>query len=292
MAEKKSRLGRNLGGLISSDTLKSVVNTETAPKSELRKIPVDLLQRGKYQPRKDMHEESLVELADSIRQQGMVQPIIVREIDKPGHYEIIAGERRWRAAQIAGLDEVPVLVKDVPDEVAIVLALVENIQRENLNPIEEAVAIKRLIDEFSMTQQDAAIAVGRSRTSVTNLLRLLSLGQEVRRMVEEGRLEMGHARALLGLENNMDQLATAHKVVARGLSVRETESLVRKVQNPVAKKATTANTQQDPNIRRFEDDISEKLGARVALKDKKGKGTLTIYYNSVDELEGIVSRIK
>ena len=292
MAEKKSRLGRNLGGLISSDTLNNVVNTATAPKSELRKIPVDLLQRGKYQPRKDMHEESLAELADSIREQGMIQPIIVREIDKPGHYEIIAGERRWRAAQLAGLDEVPVLVKEVPDEVAIVLALVENIQRENLNPIEEAVAIKRLIDEFSMTQQDAAIAVGRSRTSVTNLLRLLSLGQEVRRMVEEGKLEMGHARALLGLENNMDQLATAHKVVARGLSVRETESLVRKAQNPSAKKATTANTQQDPNIRRFENDISEKLGARVALKDKKGKGSLTIYYNSVDELEGIVGRFK
>lgn len=292
MVDKKSRLGRDLGGLISSDTLKKVVNTETAPKSELRKMPVDLLQRGKYQPRKDMHEESLSDLADSIRQQGMVQPIIVREIDKPGHFEIIAGERRWRAAQLAGLDEVPVLVKEVPDEVAIVLALVENIQRENLNPIEEAVAIKRLIDEFNMTQQDAAIAVGRSRTSVTNLLRLLTLGQEVRRMVEEGKLEMGHARALLGLENSMEQLASAHKVVARGLSVRETESLVRKTLNPSTKKAAQPGVQQDPNIRRFEDDISEKLGARVALKDKKGKGTLTIYYNSVDELEGIISRLK
>ena len=292
MSTKKRGLGRDLGGLISSDTLKNVVNTEAAPKSELRKMPVDLLQRGKYQPRKDMHEESLAELADSIREQGLVQPIIVRAIDKPGHYEIIAGERRWRAAQLAGLDEVPVLVKEVPDEVAIVLALVENIQRENLNPIEEANAIKRLIDEFSMTQQDAAAAVGRSRTSVTNLLRLLSLEPEVKRMLEAGKLEMGHARALLGLENNIEQLATAHKVVTHGLSVRETENLVRKAQNPTAKKATNIKTQTDPNIRRFEEEVSEKLGARIVLKDKKGKGTLTIYYNSVDELEGILSRIK
>jgi len=292
MSTKKRGLGRDLGGLISSDSLKSVVNTESAPKSELRKIPVDLLQRGKYQPRKDMHEESLAELAESIRQQGLVQPIVVREIDKPGHFEIIAGERRWRAAQLAGLDEVPVLVKEVPDEVAIVLALVENIQRENLNPIEEAVAIKRLIDEFNMTQQDAADAVSRSRTSVTNLLRLLSLEKEVKRMLEEGKLEMGHARALLGLENNMDQLAAAHKVVARGLSVRETEALVRKIQNPSAKKVVQPEASQDPNTRQLENEISERLGARVSLKDKKGKGTLTIYYNNLDELEGIVSKIK
>ncbi|MDH5190739.1 MAG: ParB/RepB/Spo0J family partition protein [Gammaproteobacteria bacterium] len=292
MSDKKSRLGRNLGGLISNDALKSVVNTESVPKSELRKMPVELLQRGKYQPRRDMHEESLAELADSIREQGMVQPIVVRAIDKPGHYEIIAGERRWRAAQLAGLDEVPVLVKEVPDEVAIVLALVENIQRENLNPIEEAVAIKRLIDEFNMTQQDAATAVGRSRASVTNLLRLLSLEKEVKRMVEEGKLEMGHARALLGLDNSMDQLATAHKVVTRGLSVRETEALVRKIQNPTTKKPAGPAGQTDPNIRQLENEISESLGARVVLHDKKGKGTLTIHYNSLDELEGIISKIK
>lgn len=292
MSVKKRGLGRDLGGLISSDALKKVIDTEAAPKSELRQMPVDLLQRGKYQPRKDMHEESLAELADSIREQGLVQPIVVRAIDKPGHFEIIAGERRWRAAQLAGLTEVPVLVKEVPDEVAIVLALVENIQRENLNPIEEAGAIKRLIDEFSMTQQDAAIAVGRSRTSVTNLLRLLSLEPEVKRMLEAGKLEMGHARALLGLSNNMDQLATAHKVVAHGLSVRETENLVRKAQNPTTKKTTNTPVQSDPNIRRFEEELSEKLGARIALKDKKGKGTLTIHYNSVDELEGILDRIK
>lgn len=292
MSVKKRGLGTNLGGLISSDALKRVTSTEEAPQSELRQMPVERLQRGKYQPRKDMHPDTLAELADSIRTQGLVQPIVVRAIDKPGHFEIIAGERRWRAAQLAGLQEVPVLVKDVPDEVAIVLALVENIQREDLNPIEEASAIQRLIDEFGMTHQDAAESVGRSRTSVTNLLRLLSLGPEVKRMVEEGKLEMGHARALLGLENKMDQLATAHKVVTGGLSVRETEKLVRHLQQPKTAKSQKSDASKDPNIRRFEDEISEKLGARITLKDHKGKGTLTIHYNSVDELEGIVAKFK
>ena len=257
---------------------------------KLRQLPVDLLQRGRYQPRRDMHPESLEDLAASIKAQGIVQPITVRAI-AGGRYEIIAGERRWRAAQQAGLHEVPAVVRELSDQAAMAMALIENIQREDLNPIEEADALRRLIDEFSLTQQEAADAVGRSRTAVTNLLRLLSLQEEVRRMLEHGDLEMGHARALLALEGAA-QLEAARQVVARGLSVRETEGLVRRAgqKKPVA---TAAPAKVDPDVRRLQDDLSERVGASVRIQaNAKGKGKLTIEFSSHDELEGILARIR
>jgi ParB family chromosome partitioning protein len=257
---------------------------------KLRQLPVDLLQRGRYQPRRDMHPESLEDLAASIKAQGIVQPITVRAIEG-GRYEIIAGERRWRAAQQAGLHEVPAVVRELSDQAAMAMALIENIQREDLNPIEEADALRRLIDEFSLTQQEAADAVGRSRTAVTNLLRLLSLQEEVRRMLEHGDLEMGHARALLALEGAA-QLDAARQVVARGLSVRETEGLVRRAgQKKPAAAAVPAKV--DPDVRRLQDDLSERVGARVRIQaNAKGKGKLTIEFSSHDELEGILARIR
>ncbi len=255
----------------------------------LRQLPVDLLQRGRYQPRRDMHPESLEDLAASIKAQGIVQPITVRPVGG-GRFEIIAGERRWRAAQQAGLHEVPAVVRELSDQAAMAMALIENIQREDLNPIEEADALRRLIDEFSLTQQEAADAVGRSRTAVTNLLRLLSLQEEVRRMLEHGDLEMGHARALLALEG-LAQLEAARQVVARGLSVRETESLVRRAgQKKPTTKAVVAKL--DPDVRRLQDDLSERVGASVRIQaNAKGKGKLTIEFRSHDELEGILVRI-
>jgi ParB family chromosome partitioning protein len=257
---------------------------------KLRQLPVDLLQRGRYQPRRDMHPESLEDLAASIKAQGIVQPITVRAI-AGGRYEIIAGERRWRAAQQAGLHQVPAVVRELSDQAAMAMALIENIQREDLNPIEEADALRRLIDEFSLTQQEAADAVGRSRTAVTNLLRLLSLQEEVRRMLEHGDLEMGHARALLALEGAA-QLDAARQVVARGLSVRETEGLVRRAgQKKPAAAAVPAKV--DPDVRRLQDDLSERVGARVRIQaNAKGKGKMTIEFSSHDELEGILARIR
>ena len=257
---------------------------------KLRQLPVDLLQRGRYQPRRDMHPESLEDLAASIKAQGIVQPITVRAI-AGGRYEIIAGERRWRAAQQAGLHQVPAVVRELSDQAAMAMALIENIQREDLNPIEEADALRRLIDEFSLTQQEAADAVGRSRTAVTNLLRLLSLQEEVRRMLEHGDLEMGHARALLALEGAA-QLDAARQVVARGLSVRETEGLVRRAgQKKPAAAAVPAKV--DPDVRRLQDDLSERVGARVRIQaNAKGKGKMTVEFSSHDELEGILARIR
>jgi len=224
MAVKKRGLGRGLDALLGG----SMANVVDGPKgADLREVPVDLLQPGKYQPRTDMHPESLEELANSIKAQGVVQPIVIRPIGGD-RYEIIAGERRWRAAQIAGLHEIPAVVRDVPDEAAIAMALIENIQREDLNPIEEAIALQRLIDEFEMTHQQAAGAVGRSRAAVSNLLRLLTLNDDVRKMLEHGDLEMGHARALLALEGQV-QSETARNVATKGYSVRETEQLVRRL---------------------------------------------------------------
>lgn len=293
MATKK-RLGRNLGGLISDNSLRNLqtqAQTDDS-QSELRKLPVDIIQRGKYQPRRDMHPESLEELADSIRQQGILQPIVVRKLGDAGKYEIIAGERRWRAAQLAGLELVPALVRDVPDEDAIVMALIENIQRENLNPIEEAHALERLIRDFGLTHQQAAEAVSRSRAAVTNLLRLLALNDDVKKMMEKGDLEMGHGRALLGLPAT-EQSHAAHIVMTRGLSVRETEQLVRKLQTPASSKKSSASASEDPDIRRLENDLAEKLGARVTFKhNAKGKGSVVIHYNSLDELDGILRHIK
>ncbi|VAW79072.1 Chromosome (plasmid) partitioning protein ParB [hydrothermal vent metagenome] len=258
---------------------------------EMRTISVELIQRGKYQPRTDMHKDSLEELADSIREQGVVQPIVVRPISKD-KYEIIAGERRWRASQIAGLQEVPCVVRIVNDRAAIAMALIENIQREDLNPMEESKSLQRLIDEFKMTHQKAAEAVGRSRTGVTNLLRLQELDPRVISLVETGNLEMGHARCLLALKGDI-QAQTAQEVYSQGLSVRDTEKLVRKQQEPKEEKKSSAPSEIDPNIKRLQDTLSAKLGADVQIQHTpSGKGKLQIKYNSSDELDGILDRFK
>jgi len=306
MATKKRGLGRGLNALLGSSakappaTVPNVsapaapaTTATTAPvDGSLRKLPVDLIQRGKYQPRHDMHQESLQDLADSIKAQGVVQPIVVRAISQgpQPRYEIIAGERRWRAAQLAGLQEIPAVIRDVPDRAAIAMSLIENIQRENLNPLEESRALQRLIQEFELTHQEAAEAVGRSRAAVSNLLRLLELTDEVKALVESGRLELGHARALLAL-NGSEQTQAARQVADKGLSVRETERLVKRLVSSEHKAPPPAK-RIDPDIRRLQDDLSEKLGAKVSLEQGRGgKGKLVIDYNSLDELDGILERI-
>jgi len=306
MAMKKTSLGRGLEALLGQQSARteplSPPNEGSRPAApgndELARIPLDLLQRGRYQPRIDMRPESLQELADSIRAQGVVQPIVVRPIDSaPGgsrRYEIIAGERRWRAAQIAGLADIPALVRIVPDEAAMAMALIENIQRENLNPLEEARALQRLVEEFEMTHQSAAEAVGRSRVAVSNLLRLLELGDEVKGLVERREIEMGHARALLGLAGRKQQAEVAALVAKKGLSVRETEALVR--QMVAHAQGTPSGSGQpkavDPDIRKLQDDLTDKLGAKVAIQHSaSGKGKLIVTYNSLDELDGILERL-
>ena len=285
MTTKKPRLGRGLDALLGG-----ALEAPAVSKEELRQLPVDLLQRGKYQPRTHMDPGALEELANSIKAQGVVQPIVVRELSAGG-YEIVAGERRWRAAQMAGLQTVPAVVRNIPDDAAIAIALIENIQRENLNPVEEAVALQRLIDEFGMTHQQTAESVGRSRAAVTNLLRLLTLNDDVRAMLEEGSMDMGHARALLGLGGGAQSQA-ARQVVEKGLSVRETENLVRRLleERPVPRNARET---LDPDVRRLQDELSEKLAARVRINHgSKGRGRLTIDYNSLEELEGVLARIR
>jgi ParB family chromosome partitioning protein len=257
----------------------------------LRLLPVDVIQRGRYQPRVDMHPESLQNLADSISEQGVVQPIVVRGIGD-GRYEIIAGERRWRAAQQAGLHEIPAVIRDVEDRAAIAIALIENIQRENLNPLEEARALKRLIDEFEMTHEQAAQAVGRSRVAVSNLLRLLDLEDTVKGMVERRELEMGHARALLAL-SGVRQVEAARQVIARGLTVRATERLVQELQRTDVPHRPSVRASRDPDIQRLEARLSDRLGASVLIRHGTGgKGRLEIRYNSLDELDGILEHIK
>ncbi|MGD8569215.1 MAG: ParB/RepB/Spo0J family partition protein [Gammaproteobacteria bacterium] len=307
MVAKKRGLGRGLdallggGGKSGTTVIDSGSAAEAAPETttmetirsadELRDLPVDLCQPGKYQPRTDMHQESLQDLANSIKAQGVLQPIVVRAVEG-GKYEIVAGERRWRAAQLAELHDIPAVIRDVPDEAAIAMALIENIQRENLNPIEEANALQRLIDEFELTHQQAADAVGRSRAAVSNMLRLLALNPEVRQLLENGDLEMGHARALLTLGGDQQSKA-ARDVVARGLSVRETEQLVNRLRDVSPKKAKSTETAVDPNIQRLQDELGEKLGAKVALQHaNSGKGKLVVHYNSLDELDGILAHIK
>ena len=293
MSTKKRHLGRGLDALLGASDPGEVTDTytaEVAGESTLRDIPVDLIQRGKYQPRKDIDLESLQELADSITAQGVMQPIVVRPISDT-KYEIIAGERRWRATQLAGLDAIPALVRDVTDEAAIAMALIENIQREDLNPIEEATSLQRLQQEFELTQQEVADAVGKSRSTVANLLRLMTLQDDVRRLVEHGDLEMGHARALLALEG-ADQSHAARTVVGKGLSVRQTESLVR---NLLAKKNCPEAPPKtiDPNIRALQDDLARRLGTKVQIQHTaKGKGKLVLAYSSLDELDGILGHIK
>jgi ParB family chromosome partitioning protein len=270
-----------------------------APRDEeLTRLPVDLLQRGRYQPRLDMRPESLQELADSIKAQGVVQPIVVRPLaaqkaGEPIRYEIIAGERRWRAAQMAGLHDIPAVVRLVPDEAAVAMSLIENIQRENLNPLEEARALDRLIREFDVTHQQAADAVGRSRAAVSNLLRLLELAEEVKQLVEQRQLEMGHARALLGLTNARQQVEVGALVAKKGLSVRETEALVKRMLTHAAGTGTREPERRDPNITRLEHDLADKLGAKVQFQHaSSGKGKLVINYNSLDELDGILAHIQ
>lgn len=297
MATKKRGLGRGLDALLGGATTTAKKPEQKTPEKslksadgDLRMLGVDLMQRGRYQPRVDMHTESLEELADSIREQGLVQPIVVRPVGDD-RYEIIAGERRWRAAQLAGLQEVPVVIREVNDRAAIAMALIENIQRENLNPMEEARALHRLMEEFEMTQQQAAEAVGRSRSGVANLLRLLDLNEEVKSLVEKGQLEMGHARAILALKG-LQQTEVANKVARLGLSVREAEQLVRQYTEPQKKKPRVEN-KLDPNLRVLQEELSEKLGARVEVQHKpNGKGKLVITYNSNDELDGILEHIR
>lgn len=257
--------------------------------ADLKNIPVDLIQPGKYQPRTDMHETTLEELANSIRQQGVMQPIVLRPVAS-NRYEIIAGERRWRATQLAGLHTIPAIIKEVSDESAIAMSLIENIQRENLNPIEEAMALKRLQDEFELTQQEVAEAVGKSRATVTNLIRLIGLNADVRRMVEHGDLEMGHARALLSLPDQQ-QSEAARTVVGKGLSVRQTESLVRRLLAGTG--GRRGKPVSDPDIKNLEEDLSSRLGAKVLIQHTaKGRGKLILKYNSLDELDGILGHIK
>lgn len=288
MAVKKRGLGRGLDVLLSSATANSPQNNAAqADPKELQHIPLESIQRGKYQPRGDMDQTSLEELAESIKAQGVMQPIVVRSISK-NKFEIIAGERRWRAAQLAGLKTIPALVREVSDEAAIAMALIENIQREDLNPIEEAVALQRLQKEFELTQQEVANAVGKSRASVANLLRLISLPDEVKTLLTHGDLEMGHARALLGLPVEQ-QVDAARHVVAKGLTVRQTEALVR---NILADKPAKEKPAIDPDVKRLEQKLAERLGTQVQIKHgAKGKGQLVIKYGSLDELQGVLAHI-
>jgi ParB family chromosome partitioning protein len=299
MSGKKPSLGRGLAEL-SPLLAKRAAAPEPPPPlagDRLASIPVDLLQRGKYQPRVDMRTESLSELADSIKSQGLVQPILVRPVGArvPGEsqrYEIIAGERRWRAAQLAGLSEIPAVIRDVPDEAAVSMALIENIQREDLNPLEEARALSRLTEEFGLTHQAAAEAVGRSRAAVSNLLRLMELADEVKELLEQRRIEMGHARAILGLSARRQQIEVAGLVAKKGLSVRDTEALVRRIMAPKPA-AAGHDPEPDPDIRRLERELAEKLGAKVSFQHAaSGKGKLVVAYNSLDELEGILAHIQ
>ena len=305
MSLKKPALGRGLGALLGETAARQITANAAAvaaarpPVDELTNLPLDLLQRGKYQPRTDMRADSLTELAESIKAQGIVQPIVVRPVGAPApnesqRYEIIAGERRWRAAQIAGLTEIPAVVRHVPDEAAVAMALIENIQREDLNPLEEARALDRLVSEFSLTHQDAAAAVGRSRATVSNLLRLLELADEVKVLVANREIEMGHARALLGVANRRQQVDAATEVAKKGLSVRETEALVRRLGAAARGGAGGGGAKgaPDADVRRLETELSEKLGAKVVFKQGAGgRGQLVIGYSSHEELDGILAHI-
>jgi len=296
MAAKRKGLGRGLDALLGGATGSSAseaiaaVTTTTEPSLDgtLTKLPVEFIQRGKYQPRKDMHPEALDELAASIKVQGVMQPIVVRPLSQD-RYEIIAGERRWRATQLAGIDTIPCVIREVPDEAAIAMALIENIQREDLNPMEEAVALKRLQDEFELTHAEVAQAVGKSRTTVTNLLRLIALSADVKTMLEHGDLEMGHARAMLSLDA-AEQRDVAKQVVAKGLSVRQTEALVRKIQQGLPQVVVAQKPSSD--VLKLEESLSEKVGVPVAITHSvKGKGKMVLSYNSLDELDGILAHL-
>ena len=284
-AKQKRGLGRGLDALLGA---KPKTDNVEADETTLTELDVDLIKPGKFQPRTKMDMMKLRELADSIKEQGLVQPIIVRSIGK-NSYEIIAGERRWRAAQIAEINKVPVVIKVADDRQTIAMALIENIQREDLNPLEEAIALQRLIDEFDLTHQLAAQAVGRSRVAVSNLLRLLDLHHDVKKLLNDGELEMGHARALLPLEKNQ-QPSAAHEIIKKGMSVRVTEKFIK---NFGKEKSLSSKKSIDTDIQRLEQELTEKLCSEVKIQhSNKGKGKLIINYHSVDELDGILARIK
>ncbi|MFZ0485443.1 MAG: ParB/RepB/Spo0J family partition protein [Arenicellales bacterium] len=286
MSARKKRLGRGLDALLSDPAA-----TSGSRDGKLIQVPIESLARGQYQPRTRMNKEALEELAQSIKARGIVQPIVARETAAGGGYEIIAGERRWRAAQIAGLETVPVVLREIPDEAALAISLIENIQRENLNPIEEATGLKRLLEEFGLTHDRVAQGVGRSRSAVTNILRLLSLGSVARNLLEEGKLEMGHARALLTLDGN-DQDTAAKAVVSRRLSVRQAEDLVKQLQTKSGGRKKKRNSGPDPDVQRLQEELSERLGTNVNIKHKRGRGQLIIDYHSLEELDGLLSRIR
>lgn len=282
---KKPGLGRGLDMLLSS----SAKDSESNKDSELKKLPVELIRKGEYQPRLSIDPDALQELAESIKAQGLVQPVVVRRIEG-GEYELIAGERRWRAAQIAGMHTIPAIVRDIPDQAAAAMSLIENIQREDLNPLEEAIAMSRLIADFGLTHQQTAESVGRSRAAVSNLLRLLDLEDTTKELLDSGKLDMGHARALLALSGSL-QVETAHIVANKQLSVRETEKLVKRIANP--KDLTKATpVKKALEVQKLEESLSEKLGATVNIQyNNKGKGKLVVEYNNLDELDGILGHI-
>ena len=281
MALKKRGLGRGLNALLGDVT---VTEKETPQNSQT--LPIEFLQRGKYQPRKDMNPETLQELADSIKAQGIIQPIVLRLLSED-KYEIIAGERRWRAAQLAALQKVPVVIKEIDDRAAMAVALIENIQREDLNALEESEALQRLLDTFNLTHQQVADAVGKSRTTVSNLLRLIDLQREVKTFLLKGEMEMGHARALLALTGDQ-QVAVANKVVKQDLTVRATEKLIKELGHDKPKKAN----QPDSDTLRLQNELTEKIGAKVIINHQKnGKGKMVFSYTSLEELEGIIGRI-
>lgn len=306
---KKRGLGRGLDALLGDALAQNKSAADAARTNEVQEVsiqptkvesdkdiggikhlPVEFIQPGQYQPRKDMHQEALEELAASIKAQGLMQPIVIRPLaGKDDRYEIIAGERRWRATQLAGLDTVPVIIKDVPDDAAIAMALIENIQRENLNSMEEAQALHRLQHEFELTQQEVGDAVGKSRATVANLLRLMQLNDDVKIMLERGDIEMGHAKALLGLQD-LKQSEAARHVVAKEMTVRQTEAYVRNLQDEVKPKE---KARPNPDIQRLERTLGERLGANVAIQHSaKGKGKLVINYSNLDELDGILAHIQ
>jgi ParB family chromosome partitioning protein len=279
MSTKPKGLGRGLDALLGGDE---------APRDSLLTLPVSRIRPGRYQPRTRMDQQALAELAASIRSQGLLQPLLVRPVDRD-RYELIAGERRWRAAQMAGLEEVPVLVREVPDEAALAMSLIENIQRENLNPMEEAAGLQRLIGEFKMTHEQAADAVGRSRSATTNLLRLLKLAKPVQEMLMEGALEMGHARALLALDPAR-QIEAGNRVAARGLSVRETEALV---QSMLKGRSTRRKPRGDRDIARLEEEVSERLGTTVQIRPgRRGTGKVLLHYSSLEHLEQLLKKLR
>ena len=300
--KRKRGLGRGLDALLASSRAAAVPTEPLAegeesqpvklPEGELRHLPIEFVQPGRYQPRQDIQPEALEELAASIRAQGLMQPIVVRPL--PGQddrFEIIAGERRWRACQLAGMDRVPALVRDVPDSAAIAMALIENIQRENLNPMEEAMALHRLQHEFELTQMEVAEAVGKNRATVANLLRLMNLNEDLKRLLEHGDIEMGHARALLGLDGQAQSDAGV-QVVSRALTVRQTEALVRHIQSG-ANTESKPTEKPNPDVQRLERMLGDRLGAKVAIQHTaKGKGKLVISYTNLDELDGILEHIK